>query len=127
MLGTINSIPKSYVYVTSPLGRKSNPTIYSINEDFPADCDPKSAILGKLMNLFSPASRSLSINVITFLRFVTRVLCSLAIIFLLFYCFFLSPCFLCMPFLAPLYLKFYWYFLFLSFSLSFPPSSLLPL
>ena len=40
----------SYIsYLTSPLGRKSRPTMFSRTEDLPALYVPSTAILGKLM------------------------------------------------------------------------------
>ena len=35
--------------LTSPLGRKSRPTTDSRTDDFPADCVPRTAILGSVI------------------------------------------------------------------------------
>jgi hypothetical protein len=42
--------------LTSPLGKKSRPTIDSSTEDLPELCDPSTAILGKLMYCCRPTS-----------------------------------------------------------------------
>jgi len=36
--------------LTSPRGRKSSPTMDSRTDDFPADCEPSTHILGNLIN-----------------------------------------------------------------------------
>ena len=48
------------VTTPSPRGKKSRPTIDSRTEDLPADCEPSTAILGRLMYCCSPQSLSSS-------------------------------------------------------------------
>ncbi len=57
-----------YKKVTSPLGRKSIPTIYSKSELFPLLCEPTTTILGIEMYFYNPRSLRRSIKVITFRR-----------------------------------------------------------
>lgn len=50
--------------VTTPVprGRKSKPTIYSSNEDFPEDYEPKTTIFGSFTSCSMPQSRNMSIT-----------------------------------------------------------------
>ena len=65
----INNEIKIKLLNTSPLGRKSSPTIDSNSELLPALYEPITAIRGKSICLSSPTSLSESIIVINFFKF----------------------------------------------------------